>query len=58
MLTSHSISVLVSLIDKTGVEAIMECLSNSNSQIQHVTLTMIAMLSNEPNTKSLPDKVN
>ena len=58
MLSSHSISVFVSLIDKTGVETILECLSNSNSQIQHVTLTMISMLSSEPNSKNLPEKVD
>lgn len=57
MLSSHSINVFSSLIEKTGVDAILECLSSGNSQIQHVALTMICMLSNEQSSKSLPEKV-
>ena len=58
MLSSHSISVFVSLIDKNGIDSILECLTNANNQIQHVTLTMISMLTNEQNTKSLPERVS
>lgn len=58
MLSSHSINVFLSLIEKVGVDAILDGLNNQNSQIQLPLLTMIAMLANESNTKNLPEKVN
>jgi hypothetical protein len=56
MLSSHAVSVFVTLIDKIGADQILECLSNSNFHIQHIVLTMISMLVNDSNLKSIPEK--
>ncbi len=58
MLSSHSINIFLVLIEKLGVEPILDCLSSNKSQVQQYMLTMIAMLANEATLKSLPDKVN
>lgn len=57
MLASHSINIFLTLIEKVGVEPILECLSTNNSQIQQSMLTMLAMLSNESSLKNIPEKV-
>lgn len=57
MLTSHSINVFTSLIDKFGVDSILDCLSTGNHHVQQPMLTMISMLLNESNAKILPEKV-
>ncbi len=58
MLSSHSINIFTTLIDKVGVEPIFDCLTSSNSNIQQTMLTMIAMLANDSNLKSIPEKVS
>ncbi len=56
MLASHSASIGLSLVDKVGVEAILECLSSNNSQIQQVMLTLVTIPVNEGHLKSFPEK--
>ncbi|CAF0783549.1 unnamed protein product [Brachionus calyciflorus] len=56
MLSSHSIDIFSTLVDKVGPDAILDCLSHNNSHIQLPILTMIAMLTNETNSKNLPEK--
>lgn len=56
MLASHSIGVFTSLIDKMGLDPVLDCLSNANSHIQQPVLTMISMLLSE-NARSIPEKV-
>lgn len=57
MLSSHSIDIFTTLIDKAGPDPIIDCLSSNNNQIQLPVLTMLAMLTNETNSKNLPEKV-
>ena len=57
MLASHSINIFLTLLDKVGVDPILDCLSTNNSQIQQSMLTMIAMLVNESSLKNIPEKV-
>lgn len=57
MLASHSINVFLTLIEKVGIDTVLECLSTNNSQVQQSMLTMIAMLINESNMKNIPEKV-
>jgi hypothetical protein len=57
MLASHSINVFLTLIEKVGIDTVLDCLSTNNSQVQQSMLTMIAMLINESNMKNIPEKV-
>lgn len=57
MLASHSVGIFTTLIDKVGVDSVLECLSHNNGHIQIPVLTMISMLLNESSLKSLPEKV-
>lgn len=56
MLSSHSIGVFTLLIDKMGLDPVLDCLSSGNSQVQQPVLTMISMLLSE-NSRTLPEKV-
>lgn len=58
MLSSHSIDIFTVLIDKAGPDPIIDCLSTNNYQIQIAVLTMMAMFTNETNSKNLPEKVS
>ena len=59
MLSSHSINVFSTLIEKVGIEPILDCLSINNPHIQISMLTMLAMLSNETSSlKTIPEKVS
>jgi hypothetical protein len=58
MLASHSISIFLTLLEKVGVDPILDCLSTNNCHIQQSMLTMIAMLVNESSLKNIPEKVN
>jgi len=57
MLSSHSINVFLTLIEKVGIDTLLDCLTTNNSQVQQSMLTMIAMLINESNLKNIPEKV-
>lgn len=57
MLSVHSASIGLTILDKVGADQILECLSSNNSQIQQVMLTLLAMIAHEENLKSLPEKV-
>lgn len=57
MLSSHSISIFTTLIERVSADPILECLSSSNTHIQQSMLTMLSMLSNDPSLKTLPEKV-
>lgn len=57
MLTSHSTHIFSTLIDKVSIDPILDCLSHTNSHIQHVMITMISMLVNDTNMKSFAEKV-
>lgn len=56
MLSSHSIGVFTLLIDKMGLDPVLDCLSSGNSHVQQPVLTMISMLLSE-NSRTLPEKV-
>jgi hypothetical protein len=56
MLTSHSVSISSTLVDKIGPDALLECMIHNNSIIQQGVLTLLAMYVNESANKSLPDK--
>ena len=57
MLSSHSINVFLTLIEKVGIDTLLDCLTTNNSQVQQSMLTMISMLINESNMKNIPEKV-
>jgi hypothetical protein len=57
MLSSHSINVFTSLIDKVGIDPILDCLSSGNSHVQQPVLTMLTMLLNESSSRVVPEKV-
>jgi hypothetical protein len=56
-LTSHSVTIFQSLIDKVGVDPILDILSLTNTRIQQAMLTMLSMYINECNLKTIPEKV-
>ena len=58
LLSSHSISIFLTLINKVGIDALLDCLSSNNGQVQQAILTMIAMLVNESGLKGIPEKVH
>lgn len=57
MLSSHSVNIFLTLLEKVGVDPILDCLSISNSHIQQSMLTMVAMFINESSLKNIPEKV-
>ena len=57
MLSYHSINIFITLIDKVGVDSVLDCLSHNNTHIQQIMLTMISILVNEASAKSFPEKV-
>jgi len=56
MLASHSPNIGLTLIDKIGVEALLDCLGSNNSHIQQIMLTLIAITVHEGHLKSFPEK--
>lgn len=56
MLSTHSTNITLTLLDKTGPDNILDCLSSNNSHTQQAILTMLAMLVNDNQLKALPEK--
>ena len=56
-LGSNSPGVISSLIEKVSLEPLLECLSDSNSHVQHTALAMFAMLVHDSAFKFIPEKV-
>jgi hypothetical protein len=56
-LTSHSVSVFQTLIDKIGLDPILDYLSSTNSRVLQSILTMLAMYINDMNLKNISEKV-
>ena len=57
MLSSHSVNIVLTLIDKIGVDPLLECLSSNNGLQQQAMLTMISILVKDGPSKSIPEKV-
>ncbi len=58
LLASNSVGVLSTLVDKVTLDPLLDCLSDSNSHVQHTALTMFAMLVSDSAFKLVSEKVS
>ena len=58
MLAAHSAPIAATLVDKVGIDTLLDCMMHTNSEIQQGALTLLAIYANEPAVynKSLNDR--